>query len=184
MLIRQDLYTGQIPTTKVVFKDGIKSWGKNDDLLDQMKGVSTQYGQKHNGLLVSTSAMEAGAIKWAETQMKNSQAKKSIYVYKIRADANYFIVFESLMNAFGQTEDKEYEDRAKVAKFYDEWDACGGVKAQEIEMATEYQRDPTNNPQSSYLRAVGAPVRNQGYGLKTTKGSQHPYVPSALRVRQ
>ena len=116
--------------------------------------------------------------------MKNSQAKKSIYVYKIRADANYFIVFESLMNAFGQTEDKEYEDRAKVAKFYDEWDACGGVKAQEIEMATEYQRDPTNNPQSSYLRAVGAPVRIQGYGLKTTKGSQHPYVPSALRVRQ
>ena len=69
-------------------------------------------------------------------------------------------------------------------KFYDEWDACGGVKAQEIEMATEYQRDPTNNPQSSYLRAVGAPVLNQGYGLKTTKGSQHPYVPSALRVRQ
>ena len=76
------------------------------------------------------------------------------------------------------------QEKTYLPKFYDEWDACGGVKAQEIEMATEYQRDPTDNPQSSYLRAVGAPVLNQGYGLKTTKGSQHPYVPSALRVRQ
>ena len=107
----------------------MKSRGKNDDLLDQMKGVSTQYGQKHNSLLVSTSAMEAGAIKWAETQMKNSQAKKSIYVYKIRADANYFIVFESLMNAFGQTEDKESEDRAKVAKVRYVFSGGGGGRA-------------------------------------------------------
>ena len=180
------VYRADFRPPSEIFKNGMKSLGKNDGLLDHMKGVSTKYGPKKDSLFVSTSAVEAGAIKWAETQMKNknNQAQKSIFVYKIRADASYFSMFESLLNAFRQTGNKEYETQANmVAKFYDEWEACGGVKAEEILSATEYQRDPTNNPQSSYLRAVGSKERDNKKP-KNTQGNQHPFVPSHLRVKQ
>lgn len=53
------VYRTDFRPPSIVFKKGMESLGKNDGLLDHMKGISTHYGPKKNSLFVSTSAVEA-----------------------------------------------------------------------------------------------------------------------------
>lgn len=176
------VYRADFRPPAVIFQKGIKSLGKNDNLLDHMEGISP----KNNSIYVSTAATEAAAVKWAEAQMKNKNNKDEeyIYVYKIRANTNYYSMFESLMNAFRQTGEKQYKIQAKVAKKGHQWEACGGVRADEVELATRYERNPANRPQSPYLKNVGVPVQNtKVFVANPTQGNEHVYIPKGLSHR-
>ena len=176
------VYRTDFRPPSLVFKKGMESLGKNDDLLEHMKGVSTHYGPKKNSLFVSTSAVETNCMEWAKVQMKNrsNRNKRSIYVYKIRANGNYYSMDKSLMNAFAVSGNAEFKTQAeKVAKFYSEWEACGGVKPEEVVSATEYQRDPA---QPAMLKQVQTEV-NPKFSQQPTRGNQHSFVPKALRMK-
>lgn len=174
------VYRTDFRPPSIVFKKGMESLGKNDGLLDHMKGISTHYGPKKNSLFVSTSAVEANCIEWARVQMKKNKNQRSIYVYKIRANENYYSMEKSLMNAFAVSGNAEFKTQAEnVAKFYSEWEACGGVKPEEVVSETEYQRDPA---QPAMLKPVQTEP-NPKFSQQSTRGNQHSFVPKALRMK-
>lgn len=181
------VYRADFRTPKLVFNKGLVSPGKNDNLLEHTKGISTSYSKKKDTLFVSTSIVLSKAINFAKVMMRASkdplQEKlkeykdtRLIYVYKIRADANYFSMYESEMYAFQQTSIQDYRVQAEnVAKVHEEWEACGGVRADEVYSSTAYEFGRMESPMPAEM--------NSKYVAKNTVGSKFAYVPDIIATQ-
>lgn len=104
-----------------------------------------------------------------------------VFIYKIRAANNYFCMYESLLKAVqnepqGSQKRKDYELQARdVAGYWQEWEACGGVKPEEIKEASTYRFKKNDiNAEPEVVKTEN----NGSYKVNPTRGSNHVYVSS------
>ena len=122
----------------MIFADGFKSLGNNDNLNDHVRGTSCIRGtNKPNSAFVATTASEQFAKEWGRDRIALEPDNiQNYYVYRIRATGNFYNATESLLNA-------EYEDQAYNKLRQKEWLAYNGVITSQIEKVDVYGR-PTD----------------------------------------
>ena len=150
------------PRPDEVFIRGFPSPGQDADLLSHVNGLTCENGET---AFVSTTASEAFAYERARYAMSTNPSGE-FYVYRIRADANFYSADASLRAARGHA---WYQDLVATADSYhhqEEWVAHRGVPASQVESVSTYRL----STETGEIEHLGV-RRNPGYVTGNTRAS-------------
>ncbi len=160
------------PRPDQVFAHGFPSPGHNQDILSHVNGLSCENGET---AFVSTTASEAFAYERALYAMATNPSGE-FYVYRIRADPNFYSTDLSLRGAHGHAWYQQLRNTADTYFHQEEWVAHRGIPASQVESVSVYRL----SLETGQLEHVGV-RRNPGYIELETRASDVPF-PVAART--
>ena len=164
----QFVFRGDLRPPSEIFKNGMKSFGDNENLVDHVSGNSCNSGKLKNTAFVATSAQESVALDFAAGLLWNSK-NTEVYVYTIRATENFYGVKASLIKAFKETSNPVYISLVKDFGNEQEWIAHRGIPRELFVMVSVYER---GNSQRIALERAEA---NPSYVSEKTTGNAHAF---------
>jgi len=176
------VYRGTSVAPDVAFAQGFPARGNNEDMVQHITGTSCTRSQ--DSAFVSTSAAESVAHSFTRQHIR-MDIDSDGYVYRIRANANFYSAYDSLMAAYRRHRNAEYQEIAAYYQEDHEYLARGGVPANQVESVTIYRFnertrqidvvETRNNPNyiAADTNANGAP-----FPISTRPGDRRSVAPS------
>lgn len=149
----------------VVFLEGFKSLGNNDNLYLHVEGMTCYTGSRESAF-VSTSASRDFSVGWGQLNRPGT----TYYVYRIRATDNFYDAYQSLMSGYNSTGNASLYNTASTHRYQEEFSALGGVAASQIVEAEEFNSNGEGAPPTFVM---GIP--NPDYVNENTQSSGNVY---------
>ena len=135
------VYRADFREPQRIFARGMKSFGRNENLLQHVEGLSCSDSRSLTSAFVATTSSEPFARQFgADLLWAANNKNRYFYVYKIRATSKFYSAYNSLMNAYKQTRKEKYKETADFFKHEKEWVALKGIPANLIRSAAVYEK--------------------------------------------
>jgi len=176
------VYRGTSVAPDVAFAQGFPARGNNEDMIQHITGASCTRSQ--DSAFVSTSATEAVAHSFTRRHIR-MDIDSDGYVYRIRADGNFFSAYDSLMEAYGRTRNPSFQETANYYQEDHEFLARGGVQPSLVESVTIYrfnertrQIEVVETRQNPNYIAADTTANAAPYPISTPPGDRRSIAPS------
>lgn len=120
---------------EMAFQVGFIPLGDNNNLYQHVTGASC-FDRDANSRFISTSSSESMAMEMANA---DTPIGSHYYLYRIRPTANFYNSMNSIQAAMNRTNDERFFEAYLYYMLEDEWLAEGGIRAEQIHSAREYQ---------------------------------------------
>ena len=141
-----------------LFRNGMRHLGDNFDLMDHVRGASSNAGDLKNTAFVATTSEEAVARRFGIGLLWSTpDAGPFIYVYTIRATEFFYEVDASLRKAYKETGSRGYLSLADMFKAEKEWVAYQGIRRSLIKSVKVYKQGSSKGT-GEFVRAEDNPI--------------------------
>ena len=165
------VYRADFRPPEKIFSNGFQALGNNANLDDHVTGVSCS-SSYHNSAFVATTSSKEFAVAWGRdrTAVNCKSLGEYVYVYTIRATDNFYDAHESLLEAYHNTGDSNYQVLAERFRSQHEWLAYNGIPNNQVKDVDMYKR-PGGSENMIFLHSQ----HNQFYVDAQSHGNPHPF---------
>ena len=183
------VYRSDLRPPDLIFEEGMKSFGDNDNVYRHVTGESCNNPIGRNSAFIATSTSKEFVKLWGEQKLYvnfgTGPKPEFLYVYKIRASENFYDCVASLMTGekLGNPIDREYHEGAvNKYKYQLEWLAHLTIPPDQFHSVDIYKKKESSGTaikQGEGLELVKNEESDK-YVDASTQGSSKPYQAQSI----